>query len=309
MELQMNGIDISQYQGNIDWGKVSEDDVDFAFVRSTIVTRAYEKNKYQDWKFQQNWRNARENSNLALGVYHVFVATASVDKQLAVIDESLEDKVLDMPIAIDIERYWNVPTREEHTELMINFLSAFEMNFEKPIIYTGAWFWNRWVVDGDWSRYPLWTAAYTQNPIMPKGWTEWDFWQYSSSGSVDGVPGGCDMNYGKFKFDDYEEIDVEVTDLVPVRNGLGVDSLQTDVLEPGAQLKSRRCGLKLNLVSGVSWTAILKRFNLYFSAAYAFALSRQAKLSSCQLESIYGNASRRSKSTVSEGPAAPFVKS
>jgi lysozyme len=239
MELQMKGIDVSQYQGTIDWGRVQEDDIDFAFIRSTICLSTYANNEYKDWRFEQNWQNARQDSTLALGVYHVFTPLVSVDTQLHAIDKSLQGKTLDFPIVIDIERT-DVKDRTEHTRLMVNFLSALEQNFEKPIIYTGAWFWNVYVTVGDWSRYKLWTAAYTAQPIIPKGWTEWQFWQYSSSGTVSGIAGRCDMNIGKFEFDDFEEIDIETTDLVPVRNGLGIDSMLVDELEPGSRFTAKK---------------------------------------------------------------------
>jgi len=239
MEIQMNGIDISQYQGVIDWKKVAEDDVDFAFIRSTICLSGYKANGYQDWRFQSNWENARKNASIALGVYHVFTAHVDATVQLEAIDKSLVGKLPDMPIAIDVERR-DVIDKVRNTELLVNFLTAVETNFGKPIIYTGAWYWNVNIVVGDWSRYPLWTAAYTQEPIIPKGWTEWMFWQYTSSGIVDGVSGNVDKNYGKFAFDDFEEIDVEMTDLAVIRNGLGVDSLQSGTLEPGARLKVKK---------------------------------------------------------------------
>jgi len=239
MELKLKGIDVSQYQGTIDWSKVSQDEIDFAFIRSTIVWWTYKNNNYQDWRFQENWKNARANSNLALSVYHVFTPLESVDLQLQTIDKAMQGKVTDMPIAIDVERT-DVKDKHEHTRLLVNFLSAFEQNFGKPIIYTGAWFWNVYVEEGDWSRYDLWTAAYTQNPIIPKGWTEWKYWQYSSSGRVDGISGNCDMNIGKFSFDDFEEIDVELTEPASVRNGLGIDSLEVNQLEPGAQIKMKK---------------------------------------------------------------------
>jgi hypothetical protein len=66
------------------------------------------------------------------------------------------------------------------------------------------------------------------------------FWQYSSSGRVDGIVGNCDLNHGKFTFDDYEEIDVKMTDIAEIRNGLGIDSLRCGTLEPGDQLKVKR---------------------------------------------------------------------
>jgi len=239
MDIQVNGIDVSQYQGVIDWKKVADDDTDFAFIRSTICLPGYKANAYQDKLFQQNWKNARENASIALGVYHVFTAHVSTAIQLEAISNALKGKTLDMPIAVDVERA-DVTDKVRNTELLVNFLTALELNFEKPIIYTGAWYWNVNIVETDWSRYKLWTAAYTREPIIPKGWTEWMFWQYSSSGRVDGVVGNVDKNYGKWQFDDLEEIDVEVLDLVPIRNGLGVDSLQSGTLEPGAKLKLKK---------------------------------------------------------------------
>jgi len=62
-------------------------------------------------------------------------------------------------------------------------------------IYTGRWWWDPNVGQTSWAaNYPLWTAAYTTVPLIPKGWTKYALWQYSETGKIDGIPGSTDLN-------------------------------------------------------------------------------------------------------------------
>lgn len=180
------GIDVSKYQGTIDFNKVKQAGAKFVFVRAT------EGNTYQDANFLVNLAKARE-AGLATGAYHFYETNDDPHTQLDNFKSIVLLRSGDLPPVIDIEKLHN----QNKTHLVDNiqvFLEGLEAHYGvKPILYSGHKFSNKYLTH--FGEYPLWIAEYgVDEPRLPKGWTDWRFWQWSQSSTMSGIKGQVDAN-------------------------------------------------------------------------------------------------------------------
>ena len=184
------GIDVSRWQRQIDWERVAADGYRFAFIRATIG------DDYTDPRFYVNWDGARL-AGLLLAPYHVLTPNVPPGDQIDFFFQSLGSRRGDMPPVLDVER--DDGARPDVITACV--ASALEMmearDGRKPIIYTARWCWNRWVRSSPrWRAYDLWVASYTSEPLLPRDWDTWMFWQYSDRGDVSGVGApSTDLNW------------------------------------------------------------------------------------------------------------------
>jgi lysozyme len=181
------GIDVSAHQGPINWGKVAQSGVRFAFIRGM-------EGMSVDREFAANWAGAKA-AGLLRGVYVYFRARHDGGEQARALLQVLSGDTGELPPALDIETFdeQSPSTLVAH---MRDWLSVVGSAVgRKPIVYSGSfWHWN--VSSPIFSEHPLWTPDYTESgcPGVPKGWAGWKFWQYTSSGSVPGISSRVDMN-------------------------------------------------------------------------------------------------------------------
>jgi lysozyme len=204
--MTANGIDVSHYQGLIDWNKVKADPKKYLYA----IMKCTENIDYADPTTARNVAGA-DSVEIDNSVYHFWRALSTGKKQAEWFLKHLP-KMPKMPLVIDVEDSTNVPPDPSPDFARRCLVNIREMAIElekaqgrRPIIYTGAWFWNRIAnqysirePDGTywWSKYDLWVASYTTNaPILPWGWTKWLLWQYSSKGVVSGINASCDLDY------------------------------------------------------------------------------------------------------------------
>lgn len=194
------GIDISKWQTGINWAQVGQNfpPLAYAFVKST------ESIGYMSSAWRAQW------DNLALlGIprssYHFWRGNQTGAAQAAwFLSKSAKGE---LPPVLDVEDADNVPqtlTTAQKLVYVANiraWLDAVQSAWgQMPIIYTGAWFWNRLGVVSWANEYPGWFATYRTldqyGPIIPLGWERdrWRIWQYSSSGTVSGFPERVDLN-------------------------------------------------------------------------------------------------------------------
>lgn len=190
----VQGIDVSRYQGKIDWLQVKADKREFVFVKAT------EGQTYTDPNFVANVKGAL-SAGLLVGTYHFLRATSAAAAKAEAVHyaKSLEEiggaKALQLPPVMDYE---NNP--EGISKAQINIVAkAFLLELErltgiKPIIYTGNSFASNF--DTGLSDYDLWIARYsnTRVPDDQPAWKTWTIWQYSDSGKVPGIAGNVDLN-------------------------------------------------------------------------------------------------------------------
>ena len=176
------GIDVSRWQGAINWQTIAAQGYRFAVIRATVG------NYYTDPRFYENWRGAREH-NLLVTAYHVVKPKQTAESQINRLFEVLEKHKPDLPLVLDVELTDDQPRATITSVVRECATRITEHTGRAPVIYTGSWFWTPNIAHGpEWAEYDLWIAHYgVSSPTLPTDWTEWKFWQYSEKGSVSGV--------------------------------------------------------------------------------------------------------------------------
>ena len=191
------GRDVSRWQGEMNWQKVAEAGYRFAVVRATIG------DYYTDPRFFANWDGARD-AGLLISAYHVVAPKVPAEAQMMYFFDLLDDRISDLPLVIDVERNDGAdPARI--SQCVRDCLREVEVRENrKPIIYTARWCWNRFVLPSpEWQAYDLWVASYTSDPLLPRDWETWRFWQYSESGDVPGAGSrSTDLDWFPGTYDD-----------------------------------------------------------------------------------------------------------
>lgn len=182
----LRGIDVSHFQGEVDWPAVAAAGVRFAFIKAT------EGLADVDPRFASNWQGSRA-AGLLRGAYHFLHPNLDARQQaahfLAVV--TLDDDAL--PPALDVEVTDGVAPAAL-AACIETWLGAVGAALGcKPVVYTDPWFW-RDHVGANLSSYPLWLACYAEQPELPASWQSWTFWQHSQSGTVDGIAGPVDLD-------------------------------------------------------------------------------------------------------------------
>jgi len=178
---------VALYEPVIDWYKVQQAGYKFAFIKCSQT--------YNDPKFFEHWRDARL-SGMPRGAYHFYDPRYKSPKaQAELFFTSLGNDLGELPFILDIELYTSGPyygSRYWYDYLeRLNQLSG----NHPAMIYTAYYFWNNnvyrppAVVDVNYfGKYPLWIANYgVSQPLVPKPWTNWLFWQYDEKTLIDGV--------------------------------------------------------------------------------------------------------------------------
>lgn len=188
----VSGIDVSYYQGTINWTTVYNSGIRFAFARVT-----YGKNTI-DSKFDLNWAGMKA-AGVVRGAYHFYRPSQDPTEQANVFLAKLGTlEAGDMPPVLDIEVTESVAVSQIVADIQIWLDLVEAATGRTPIIYTCQGFWNTLPNTSAFSKYTLWVANWgVSNPAIPSSWTTWTFWQYSASGAVPGITGAVDMDYFK----------------------------------------------------------------------------------------------------------------
>jgi lysozyme len=182
------GIDISHWQGTIDWDAVAADGVEFAFIKAT------EGGDYVDPRFAANWAGA-QRAGVIRGAYHFYRPQTDAMAQAAHFLSTVQLAQGDLPPVLDVE------VTDGRSAAMIaagvrTWLQEVERaTGHRPILYTRASFWTGQMGSG-FGGYPLWVAHYgVSSPSIPAEWSGWTFWQHSDAGRVNGISGDVDLNW------------------------------------------------------------------------------------------------------------------
>jgi lysozyme len=194
--MQTLGIDVSRWQGDINWFAVGASQVRFAFVKAT------EGSSSVDRKFAENWRAARE-VGLFRGAYHFARPGGDPETQAAHFAATVgEQDVRDLPPVLDLEETDGHGPRHV-LQWAEAFLRKAESLFRRQLIlYTGG-FWRFQLGNPDvpfFRQRKLWLAAYSQKPVVPASWQDWTFWQFSDGTHnhpvpIPGLSGPVDQNH------------------------------------------------------------------------------------------------------------------
>jgi len=185
----IHGIDVSHYQGNIDWGQVARDrDVNYVFIKAS------EGGNITDEYYTSNVREARRKG-LKVGSYHFFRANVAADVQFRNFMSKVEVRHQDLLPIIDVETTNGVPSATFHARLQ-ELLRLVTREFGKrPIIYTGKNFYNKHFYGGRYRDYKFMIACYTpDNEPVLFGNDDYVLWQYSQTGRIRGIRGSVDRS-------------------------------------------------------------------------------------------------------------------
>ena len=182
-EWEVSGVDVSSYQGEVDWPVLAEQGVDFAFIKAT------EGSLLQDRRFAANWAGAAA-AGVRAGAYHFLSYDSPGETQADNFLSMVPVTAGALPPVVDIEFYGdklqNLPRREDVKAVLDPLLARLEEHYGvKPILYVTYRSYRLYIAGRDYRDYPLWFSSPVVSPIG-KGW---DFWQYSHSASLTGYSG------------------------------------------------------------------------------------------------------------------------
>jgi lysozyme len=185
----IEGVDVSHYDGVIDWAKVRGAGIDFAVMKATEGTG------FTDPTYATNWQGSAANGVIR-GAYHFFRPavdpTAQADFFVQTAGVPLSG---DLPLTLDLETTDGL-SGAQVSQGALTFLQRVEAKTGRtPIVYTSASFMSS-IGNPPLGPYLLWVAHWQVNcPNIPSPpWNDWQFWQYSDSGTVAGIPSAVDLD-------------------------------------------------------------------------------------------------------------------
>lgn len=206
----LEGIDVSRYQGVIDWEKVAKAGIRFAIVKAS------EGETYRDLYLDRNIAECNKHSIL-VGAYHFFRGSYGAVQQAEHFYEVCKGKTFQLPPVMDFELL------PETTEQACRFLGATTAYWETtPLVYSypsfiGSLKRDQWL--GELVKFPLWIAHYNNNPGHPMAtppWQDWVIHQYTDKGKVDGIAGPVDRNLFLGTEEELEGLRINKLPLVPI---------------------------------------------------------------------------------------------
>lgn len=195
--ISHKGIDVSRFQGNIDWQAVAGDGVEFAIIR--VANRGYGTGKLVvDEQFEKNIKGAVD-AGIHVGVY---IYSQAIDEQEVVeeanlVMEKLAAHDVNCPIVFDVEKTADPTGRmnqisvEERTNLTLLFCQTVEAAGYKPMIYHNMEMGALMLDVEPLEQYDKWLAYYNDDMYYPY---EYKIWQYSDKGRVSGISSNVDLN-------------------------------------------------------------------------------------------------------------------
>ena len=185
----VHGIDISHYQGEVDWNMLEKTrqgrfPVEFIFMKAT------EGGDFADDKFVANFDSARAHGFIR-GAYHFYNPKTDPNKQADFFIRSVKLEPGDLPPVLDIEKK-SKDVKKLQGDLKI-WLRKIENHYGvKPIIYASYKFKTRYLNDSIFDTYPYWIAHYYVDSVKYQG--EWKFWQHTDVGTLPGIDEQVDLN-------------------------------------------------------------------------------------------------------------------
>ncbi len=187
------GVDVSSYQTDVDFGRLKEQHIDFAYIKAT------EGSSHVDTSFKQKWADVVA-AGMPAGAYHYFSYQSSgvtqaenFIKTVGDLDEGRLIPAVDMELTV--EEVYNPPEKDEVVRGLKAFLAVVEEKYQvKPLIYAQKDYWDKYLAD-DFSSYPRWIRNVFY-PVFTEVGDDWLVWQYWDRGVLEGYSGEkyIDMN-------------------------------------------------------------------------------------------------------------------
>lgn len=213
------GIDVSRYQGTIDWGQVAETGIDFAMIRVGYRSSEEDREIYADTNARYNMQEAQA-AGIQVGVY--FFSTASTEaeaqEEALWVAEYISQYRITYPVAFDCEGYEQEGSvlydlgKEQRTDIAIAFMQEIYKQGYTPMFYGSSYAMagnNHWDMDRIEQSYKVWVSQY---PTLPYPQTEKSsyegshaMWQYTNQGSLPGISQPVDVNVAYFGYEEAAE--------------------------------------------------------------------------------------------------------
>ncbi len=193
-DYPIHGIDVSKFQGDIDWNAVAGSGVKFAWIKAT------EGGDNADARFQANWTGAKA-AGVPRGAYHFVYWCRPPMEEMANFEQNAPVEGDALPPVLDVEATPTSKTCHRHltqedaiAEMKV-MLDEMERHYGKrPIIYTTVDFYQAILSDGAFMDYPIWVRSVKYQPSVKYGPRPWHFWQYQSDGSIAGIQAHVDRD-------------------------------------------------------------------------------------------------------------------
>ncbi len=252
------GIDVSNWQGNIDFRAVKNSGIEVVYIKSS------EGRSFIDPYFETNYNNARANG-LKVGFYHYVTArtVAQAREQALFFAKVINGKHIDCRLAMDFENFGDLSVTEINN-ISKAFLETLETTTNsKTVIYSNSYS-ARTIFSSELTKYPLWVANYgVSSPGSNGKWDTWVGWQYTSTGTVNGISGYVDRN--QFTDGIFLSSDIDIPESeIPITPDASTSNTITYTVKPGDTLSEIALKYGTTVSSIVSLNPIIKNPNLIY---------------------------------------------
>lgn len=202
---EIHGVDISHYQGDIDWDDLRNAMIEGCPIRF-IMIKATEGSSRVDEKFNDNFYMAREYGYIR-GAYHFWSNKSTAREQAYFFLKKVRLEDGDLPPVLDVEHKPKDQPVEDFQRDVLTWLHIVEDKYHvKPIIYTYYKFKEQYLNAPVFDDYPYWIAHYYVDKVEYKG--EWKFWQHTDVGRLPGIKGYVDFNIYNGSYYDLKKLTI-----------------------------------------------------------------------------------------------------
>uniref|UniRef100_UPI004024CAB2 glycoside hydrolase family 25 protein n=1 Tax=Prevotella sp. TaxID=59823 RepID=UPI004024CAB2 len=200
---EIHGIDISHYQGKIDWEQLKNAMIEGCPVRFVIIKSTEGASRLDD-HFRENFNQVRDYGFIR-GVYHFWSNKSSAREQAYYFLDKVHLTEGDLPPVLDIEHKPADKSVDDFQRDVLTWLHIVEDKFHaKPIIYTYYKFKEKYLSAPVFDDYPYWIAHYYVDKVQYQG--KWKFWQHTDAGKLPGIKGYVDFNIYNGSFYDLRKL-------------------------------------------------------------------------------------------------------
>lgn len=200
---EIHGIDISHYQGKIDWEQLKNAMIEGCPVRFVIIKSTEGASRLDD-HFRENFNQVRDYGFIR-GVYHFWSNKSSAREQAYYFLDKVHLTEGDLPPVLDIEHKPADKSMDDFQRDVLTWLHIVEDKYHaKPIIYTYYKFKEKYLSAPVFDDYPYWIAHYYVDKVQYQG--KWKFWQHTDAGKLPGIKGYVDFNIYNGSFYDLRKL-------------------------------------------------------------------------------------------------------
>lgn len=184
-----DGIDVSEWQGEINWAEVKASGIEIVYIRAS------EGNNYIDPDAIRNYNGAKENG-LKVGFYHYLTARTVEEaaEQAEFFVSVIKGLNVDCRLAMDFEKFYGLSLAEINSISKVFLEEVETLSKKKVIIYSDAYNAARTFSESLALNYPIWVADYYVSEPADGKWSVWDGFQYTDEGRIEGIEGYVDRD-------------------------------------------------------------------------------------------------------------------